>query len=225
LEKENATLDIPCIILAAGKGERMKPLTDIVPKPLLQVRGKTLLGHHLDALSCPLFKNKVVTAYWLQEQIVDFVKESCKVSREKELLGIAGGIKNALTFINPLDYFIVVNSDVYIPQFNFLEFYNIRYNLRNSDNCQGFLFLTENPLHNMVGDFYLSDDGYIESEGVGKKYTFTGVAMYHCSLFTNVVAGDSLYPLLIKKHKLMGKVMDSDWYDIGTLERFEKINK
>jgi len=223
LEKANARLDIPCIILAAGKGERMKPLTDILPKPLLQVRGKTLLGHHLHALSCCLFKNKVVTAYWLQDQIVDFVGETCKVSREKELLGIAGGIKNALSLINPLDYFIVVNSDVFIPQFNFLEFYNVRYKLKNSDNCQGFLFLTENPDYNLRGDFYLSDDGYIGTEGVGKKYTFTGVAMYHKSLFTNVVAGDSLYPLLTSKHKLMGKVMDSDWYDVGTPERFNKV--
>jgi len=223
LEKANARLDIPCIILAAGKGERMKPLTDTVPKPLLRVQGKTLLGHHLDALDTPLFKNKVVTACWLQEQIVDFVGETCKVSREKELLGIAGGIKNALSLINPLDYFIVVNSDVFIPQFNFLEFYNVRYKLKNSDNCQGFLFLTENPDYNLRGDFYLSDDGYIGTEGVGKKYTFTGVAMYHKSLFTNVVAGDSLYPLLTSKHKLMGKIMDSDWYDVGTPERFNKV--
>ena len=225
LEKATMRLNIPCVILAAGKGERMKPLTDVLPKPLLQVRGKPLLGHHLDALETPLFKNKVVTAYWLQDQIVDFVGEKCKVSREKELLGVAGGIKNALSVIHPLDYFIVVNSDVFIPQFNFLEFYKIRYQCYG---CMGFLFLTENPDHNLDGDFYLSDDGYINKTGFGKKYTFTGVAMYHCNLFTNVVAGDSLYPLLIdaiSKHKLMGKVMDSDWYDIGTPERFEKINQ
>jgi MurNAc alpha-1-phosphate uridylyltransferase len=169
-----------CIILAAGFGERMKPLTNTIPKPLVEIKGKSLLEYHLERLYQINCSNIVITTHWLgqliEEKFKNIQKEyKIQYSSQEKTLGPAGGIKNALKIIQSNDYFIVINGDIFIPNFNYEDLFSTIHNLKeifyeNRDNkILAYLYLVPNPDHNPNGDFYL-ENGLNNIQNIKKIY-------------------------------------------------------
>ncbi len=236
--------DLPAMILAAGRGERMRPLTDVLPKPLLQVRGKALLDYHLEGMKNAGFKQIVVNHSWLGEKIVAHVDGGSRFgmniscSSEPSPLETAGGIKNALGLLNPLDYFFVINGDTFVPDFPFQKIAPLVEFLRKSSpSISAYLFMTANPEHHLLGDFYLrngliSTDNQRDQENIPdqKKLTFSGAGIYHKSMFKSLEL-DSKYalaPLLkneMSKQLVLGEFLNCQWHDVGTPQRLESLNQ
>ena len=191
--------NLECIILAAGFGKRMLPLTNLIPKPLIEINNKSLLQYHLDELYKINISKIVITNYWKGNKIKEKFKNienKYKIiySNEKEILGVGGGINKAIKNLETSDYFVVINGDIYIPNFNYKEFEDIINELHiennkkiNNDEILAFLYLVSNPDTNKKGDFYL-DNGiirYFDKDNNSNKYTFSGIAIYHINFFKN----------------------------------------
>jgi N-acetyl-alpha-D-muramate 1-phosphate uridylyltransferase len=227
------------MILAAGKGERMRPLTDHTPKPLLLVDNKPLICWHLDNLALHGFSDVVINNAWLGQQIVQYIGSSYKGMRiihssEPECLETAGGIAYALKYlVDDCDSpFMVVNGDTFIPQLPCKQIIDIAAKMSKDINYNIFLYLINNPEHNPNGDFKLNNQK-IELinnlRNTGSSYTFSGVGIYKPSLFTHIKHGDhyKLLPVLqqnIEKNTVHGGMLQGLWMDIGTPERLQKIN-
>lgn len=208
------------MILAAGRGERLRPLTDTTPKPLLEVRGKPLIVHHLEALFAAGFTEIIINLSWLGRQIRDRLGDGSafnlgiEYSDEPEALDTAGGILQALPLLG--ERFVVVNADIF-TDFNFAR-------LRQIDST-AHLVLVENPQHNVNGDF-----GLVETT-IGNDdyplYTFSGIAQYHRSFFDGLAPGkQAMAPLLraaAHQDQVTGELFHGNWVDIGSLERLESM--
>ena len=209
------------MILAAGRGERMRPLTDTVPKPLLEVQGKPLIVHHLEALTRAGFTGIVVNLSWLGNQIRDFLGDgsefnlAIEYSDEPEALETAGGIQQALPLLG--ERFITINADIF-TDYDFAR-------LRQSDSM-AHLVLVENPRHNPDGDFSLADSTL--GNGASPRYTFSGIAQFHSSFFEELTPGkQALAPLLrvaASQQQVTAELFRGSWTDIGTLERLQVLN-
>ncbi len=209
------------MILAAGRGERMRPLTDSKPKPLLEVRGKPLIVYHLEALRRAGFDDIVINLSWLGEQIRDLLGGGerfgvgISYSEEPEALETAGGILQALPLLG--ERFIVVNADVFTDY----DFTHLR---RFELDAQ--LVLVENPPHNARGDFSLAN-GLIGNRGT-ELYTFGGIAAYRREFFDGLAPGKrALAPLLraaADEGRVGGELFRGGWDDIGTVERLDALN-
>lgn len=230
---------IPCLLLAAGRGERMRPLTDAIPKPLLQVQGKSLLAWHLEALANAGLTQVVINHAWLGEQIEASLGSGKQFglqifySREESALETAGGICKALPLLRANDYFLVINGDVFTPQFPIQGLIQRVLELRSQDQLLAHLIMVPNPPQHPHGDFYLDqtmvrDDGY---EGAtGAKLTFSGIGIYHHTLFKGLISGQSakLAPILRKAmadNRVSGEKYLGSWHDVGSPERLAELNK
>lgn len=224
------------MILAAGRGERMRPLTDSCPKPLLRVRGKPLLGWHLDALGAAGFEDVVVNTAWLGEQIeAHYGARSGNVrlhySHEGRDFGgaleTAGGIARALPLLQ--DAFWLVAGDVYMPEFRFSRAALQRF-------AQGgqlaHLFLVPNPPHNPKGDFGLAADGRALN-GAELRYTYSTTGLFRQALFDSLPAGNpeglklALAPLLraaMDRGQVSAELYTGPWTDVGTPQRLQSLN-
>ena len=230
---------IPCLVLAAGRGERMRPLTDTIPKPLLQVQGKSLLAWHLEALANAGLTQVVINHAWLGEQIeasLGFGKQfglQIFYSREESALETAGGICKALPLLRANDYFLVINGDVFTPQFPIQGLIQRVLELRSQDQLLAHLIMVPNPPQHPHGDFYLDqtmvrDDGY--AGATGAKLTFSGIGIYHHTLFKGLISGQSakLAPILRKAmadNRVSGEKYLGSWHDVGSPERLAELNK
>ena len=230
---------IPCLVLAAGRGERMRPLTDTIPKPLLQVQGKSLLAWHLEALAKAGLTQVVINHAWLGEQIEASLGSGKQFglqifySREESALETAGGICKALPLLRANDYFLVINSDVFTPQFPIQGLIQRVLELRSQDQLLAHLIMVPNPPQHPHGDFYLDqtmvrDDGY--AGATGAKLTFSGIGIYHYTLFKGLISGQSakLAPILRKAmadNRVSGEKYLGSWHDVGSPERLAELNK
>ena len=230
---------IPCLVLAAGRGERMRPLTDTIPKPLLQVQGKSLLAWHLEALAKAGLTQVVINHAWLGEQIeasLGYGKQfglQIFYSREESALETAGGICKALPLLRANDYFLVINGDVFTPQFPIQGLIQRVLELRSQDQLLAHLVMVPNPPQHPHGDFYLDqtmvrDDGY--AGATGAKLTFSGIGIYHHTLFKGLISGQSakLAPILRKAmadNRVSGEKYLGSWHDVGSPERLAELNK
>ena len=214
------------MILAAGRGERMRPLTDHRPKPLLAVGGKPLIGWHLERLAHAGFRDIVINHAHLGEQIESELGNgerwglSINYSAEGKALETAGGIAYALPLLGNAP-FLVVNGDVYIEY----EFSRLKSVL--SDSMLAHLVMVDNPLQHPNGDFAL-DDGKLTLEGE-RKLTFSGVGIYRPELFMEIVRGVSakLAPLLrqaIMDGKVSAEHFRGQWQDVGTPQRLQELD-
>lgn len=212
------------MILAAGRGERMMPLTKNTPKPLLKVRGITLIEHTILALKKANITKIVINTAYLGEQIQSYLGDGERFevqitySTEKTALETAGGIIQALPLLGKQP-FVVINSDI-------LCNYDLsKLTLPNASLAH--LLLINNPAHNLNGDFGLTQNK-ITLEN--KKYTFAGIGIYHPDLFTPFLHNTKklrLYPLLkiaLSKKKLSGESYSGYWQDIGTAKRLSQVN-
>jgi len=209
------------MILAAGRGERLRPLTDNTPKPLLEVHGKPLIVYHLEALADAGFTDVVINLSWLGEQIrsrlgngADF-GVSIEYSEETQALETAGGIQQALPLLS--ERFIVVNADV---------FTDYDYTALRAAESPAHLVLVDNPQHNDRGDFSL-EQARVGNSG-SPLHTFSGIAQYHRSFFAGLRPGkQALAPLLRKAADdglVSGELFQGVWIDIGTVERLAQLN-
>lgn len=230
---------IPCLVLAAGRGERMRPLTDTIPKPLLQVQGKSLLAWHLEALANAGLTQVVINHAWLGEQIEASLGSGKQFglqifySREESALETAGGICKALPLLRANDYFLVINGDVFTPQFPIQGLIQRVLELRSQDQLLAHLIMVPNPPQHPHGDFYLDqtmvrDDGY--AGATGAKLTFSGIGIYHHTLFKGLISGQSakLAPILRKAmadNRVSGEKYLGSWHDVGSPERLAELNK
>ena len=213
------------MILGAGRGERMRPLTDVLPKPLLVVGDKPLIVYHIEKLVESGFSEIVINIAHLGAKIVESIGDGSRFGikitysdeRETGALESAGGIKKALSILGN-DIFLVVNGDVFCD-YRFDSNFNLKDNLAH-------LILVNNPVHNPNGDFGLNDTSLLNE--ADKKYTFSGIGYYNPKLFDSVELGKSaLAPLLrqeIRNKKISGEIHHGDWHDIGTPQRLKDIN-
>lgn len=216
------------MILAAGRGERMRPLTDARPKPLLKVNGKALIEWHIQALVEAGITDIVINTCWLGDLIPEYLGDGAywgaklHFVHEDVALETAGGIANTLEFFEG-EPFLVVNGDVWCD----ISFESL-------PELQGLahLWLVENPEHNPDGDFVLEEHApyYVrENSREQERYTFSGIGLYHPDLFADVAAGEPapLAPLLRKAmthSQVSGELYRGQWHDIGTPERLKALN-
>jgi N-acetyl-alpha-D-muramate 1-phosphate uridylyltransferase len=214
------------MVLAAGRGERMRPLTDREPKPLLRVGGKRLIEYHLERLAAGGFHEVVINTAWLGDMIETVIGRgeryglSITYSHERpDALETGGGIFNALPQLGSAP-FLLVNGDVWAD----IDFGALR--RAPPRGSLAHLVLVTNPPHHMRGDFLLTD-GQV-SDGEGTRYTYSGIGIYTPDLFAGSTAGKfPLLPLLrnaIAARALSGELHEGRWYDIGTIERLNALD-
>ena len=211
------------MLLAAGRGERMRPLTDTMPKPLLSVAGKPLIVHHLEELAAAGFRQLVINHAWLGGQIEETLGDGSRwnlqihYSAEAEALETGGGIFRALPLLS--DPFLVINGDIFAK----VDFAS----LSIDDNDLAHLLLVENPAHNAVGDFQLVH-GRVSETG-DAKLTYSGIGLYRKGLFDDCRAGKfPLAPLLRKamqQHRVSGQLLNGEWIDVGTPQRLQQLER
>lgn len=214
------------MILAAGRGERMRPLTDKTPKPLLEVGGRPLIAWHLEALARAGVNRVVINVAWLGGQIIDYVGDGARwglqvsVSDEGErALETGGGIRRALPMLGGAPFW-VVNGDIW-TDFDFSV-------MPAEPSGQAHLVLVDNPAHRAGGDFALRADGHVREQG-GQRLTFAGIGCYRPALFRGAGTGLS-FPLapVLREAMMRGAVTgmrhDGAWVDVGTPERLRALD-
>jgi N-acetyl-alpha-D-muramate 1-phosphate uridylyltransferase len=231
------------MILAAGRGERMRPLTDQCPKPLLEVRGKPLMQYHVDSLSRNGYREIVVNTAWLGHQIEQrFAPREIERPGEPErptirfshegldfggALETAGGIARALPLLD--EVFWLVGGDVYVPEF---EFSRAAMDHFRASGKLAHLFLVPNPPHNPKGDFGLRPDGLALNQAQ-QRYTYSTIGLYRKGLFASLTAGNPqglkapLAPLLraaMDNQQVTAEIYTGPWTDVGTPERLAQLN-
>ncbi|MCL1043889.1 nucleotidyltransferase family protein [Shewanella electrodiphila] len=216
------------MILAAGRGERLRPLTDKVPKPLVKAAGKSLIVYHLEKLAKVGIKEVVINHAWLGHKLPEALGDgsrwglSIQYSAEEKALETAGGIKQALALLGDKP-FLLINGDIYIDELPDLE--QAKSVMRANSELDAFLWLVDNPKHNPQGDFAIIDQQVSESES--NKFTYSGMGIYHPKMFTELAPGKSaLGPLLRQKislDKIAGSYSGSYWCDVGTVERLAQL--
>jgi N-acetyl-alpha-D-muramate 1-phosphate uridylyltransferase len=213
------------MVLAAGRGERMRPITDTLPKPLVPVAGKPLIGYHLERLAAAGFREVVVNLSWLGEQIRAALGDgrayglSISYSDEGPApLETGGGIFKALPLLGP-GPFLVVNGDTWS---------DIDYGRLALDGggANGRIVLVPNPTHNLRGDFGVEGDVVVDREI--DRFTYSGVGVYRPEFFVGCSPGKfPMLPLLkraIAARLLRGEIHHGEWCDVGTPERLAALD-
>ncbi len=210
------------MILAAGKGERLRPLTLHTPKPLVRAGGVPLIEYHLRALAAAGFTEIVINHAWLGQQIEDHLGDgaqfgvSIQYSAEGEPLETGGGIFQALPLLG-VEPFVVVNGDIW-TEYDFAR-------LRQPLEGLAHLVLVDNPAHHPAGDFALH--GSQVSEAGEPRLTYSGISVLHPALFAGSTAGAfKLAPLLrdaMAAGKVSGEHFGGRWVDVGTHERLAEV--
>ena len=221
------------MILAAGKGERMLPLTQNLPKPLLHVGDKTLIEHHLMALAAAGFSEVVINVAYLADKITDFLgggeKYGLRIdySCEPEPLETAGAIDYAEHLLGH-EPFVLLNADTFcdFPLADLLEY-------RLPEATLAHLILVENPAHNPGGDYNLSATGRLLNKTFANEtgpFTFSGLSVIHPQLIRQYPHKEIKYPLRdvfnygIRENLVSAELYRGQWCDVGTPQRLAELN-
>ena len=225
------------IVLAAGRGMRMRPLSDATPKPLLEVGGKPLIAWHLEALARGGVRDVVINTAWLEEQIVAALGDGTRFgvaitySREGRdhggALETAGGIATALPLLG--DAFWIVSADIFAPDFRFDPQTAERF-VESGRAAQ--LWLVPNPPFHPAGDFGLDTDGLGMADGTGpdgERWTYANIALARAGMFQDIAPGTSvkLAPLLyagMRARRICAEVYRGRWENVGTPEQLAALN-
>lgn len=230
------------MIFAAGRGERMRPLTDTCPKPLLQVRGRPLIVWHILNLAragiTDIVINHAHLGHMLEEQLGEGGRFGVKIawSAEGTALETAGGIAKARHLLGD-DPFVAVAADIYCP---FFDFEQVKDTLVDKDmwgnphpvdkRDVAWLYLVKNPAHNVKGDFALNSFTVANEANAGDpRYTFSGIGVYRPQIFDAITPGEKapLAPILREyaaRGKVGGELYRGEWTDVGTPERLAQLN-
>ena len=195
----NQRTPLPCLLLAAGRGERMRPLTDNLPKPLLTIQNKSLLAWHLEALANAGIKKVVINHAWLGYKIEESLGAGnefglqIQYSPEETALETAGGIVKALPLLQANDYFLVINGDVFCPNLPINQILEeVSKIKKQASPVLAHLLMVPNPVQHPNGDFYLQGNRVSTQEGSdSEKLTFSGIGIYHKDLFQNLDIGST----------------------------------
>lgn len=227
------------MILAAGRGERMRPLTDTCPKPLLEVRGRPLIVWHVLNLVRAGINEIVINLHYRGEQIEQALGDGSRYgakisySREVELLDTAGGIAQALPLLGKQP-FVAIAADVYCPHFDFEQ---VKTALQDADMWGkpyavderdiAWLYLVENPAHHPEGDFAMNL--YTLANHGTHRHTFSGIGVYRPEMFASVSPGQAVKLVSLLRHfaergVLGGELYPGVWADVGTPERLADLN-
>jgi N-acetyl-alpha-D-muramate 1-phosphate uridylyltransferase len=216
------------MILAAGRGQRLRPLTDHTPKPLLEVYGKPLIVHHLERLAVSGFADIVINTAWLGGQIENYLGGgsrygvSIRYSEEPAgALDTGGGIMHALPLLGA-EPFLVVNGDIYTD----FPFESLRTAFQQGDLAH--LVMVANPLHHPQGDFHLSADGRLHADGKS-RLTYAGIGIHSPEFFKDCVPGK--FPMLpwwqraMREDKVSGQFYSGLWRDVGSIETLRDLEQ
>jgi N-acetyl-alpha-D-muramate 1-phosphate uridylyltransferase len=212
------------MILAAGRGERLRPLTDHKPKPLLPVRGKPLIEHHVERLAHAGLERIVINLAWLGSMIRDYLGDGSRFGLKihysdegARALETAGGIFRALPYLGP-GAFLVVNGDIF-TDYPFAQ-------AALATDRDAHLVLVPNPPQHPTGDFGL--EGGLALPSALLQYTFAGIAVYRARFFEGCVDGVfPLKPLLLRSmaaSRCSAELYSGSWEDVGTAERLRSLN-
>ena len=227
------------MIFAAGRGERMRPLTDTCPKPLLKVRGRPLITWHVLNLVragiSEIVINHAHLGHMIEEELGDGSKYGARIvySREETALETAGGIANALHLLGDAP-FVAVSGDIYCPYFDFEQVKNVLaekdalgnpYPVDERDAC--WLYLTPNPWHNPEGDFALTMYS-VANEGT-TKWNFANIGVYRPEMFAHIKPGEkarlgNLMRDYADRGLAGGEVYMGEWVNVGTVAQLEELN-
>jgi len=214
------------MLLAAGRGERLRPITDEIPKALVEAGGKPLIGWHLERLAAAGLRDVVVNVSHLAERIVEALGDGASHgvriawSREREPLETAGGIARARELLGE-EPFLLVNGDIYC-EFDFSAFLEKPL----LEKTLAHLLLIPNPAHHPKGDFTL--EGAFVGNAPAPRYTYSGIAVMSPALVSGVRSGDKapLGPLLraaAERRGITGELYAGVWQDVGTAERLAEL--
>jgi MurNAc alpha-1-phosphate uridylyltransferase len=225
------------IVLAAGRGVRMRPLSDATPKPLLAVHGKPLIEWHLEALAAGGVREVVINTAWLEERIVaalgDGSRFGLSIAYSMEgrdhggALETAGGIAKALPLLG--DAFWIVSADVWAPDFRFSAAAAARF----VDSARlARLWLVSNPAFHPRGDFGLDADGLGLAEGTGpdgRRWTYANIALARAEMFEGIAPGThaALAPLLyagMRERRIGAEIYRGRWENVGTPQQLAALN-
>lgn len=227
-------MSMRAMILAAGRGERMRPLTDHSPKPLLLAGGQPLIAWHLQRLAAAGVREVVINHAWLGKQIEEALGDgsrfglSIRYSPETAALETAGGITKALPLLGDAP-FMVVNGDV-LSDYDFSQLIT-RASQLSAEGMQAHLLLTPKAGYPTGRDLTLRADGKVVAcEAGDEAYTFCGIAAYHPAFFAGCVAGEAkpLLPLLLDgmaAGTVSGECQQGLWLDVGTPERLAEADR
>ena len=228
---------VPCLLLAAGRGERMRPLTDALPKPLLTIQNKSLLQWHWEALAKAGVQEVVINHAWLGEKIEAALGNGqqfglhIQYSPEGSALETAGGICKALPILVPKDYFLVINGDVFSPDLPISQLLETAAKMRQEAHQPlAHLLMVPNPIQHPEGDFYLQKSKVSNTMLANtEKLTFSGIGIYHKDLFKDLEFGApaKLAPILraaMEENKVSGEKYIGPWHDVGTPQRLQELN-
>ena len=222
---------VSAMLLAAGRGERMRPLTDHTPKPLIQVQGKALIEWHIERLAKAGIQQLVINHAWLGSQIEAYLGDGSRYgvqiqySPEQTALETATGIKKALPLLGPSP-FLVISSDIWCdwdPQ----QAHAMASSL-SSHHALAHLLLVSNPAHNPAGDFSLVNG--LVHEKIAPSYTYSGIGIFSPAFF-DMVSSTIPTPLrnplqtAIQTQQVQGSIYAGDWVDVGTPERLQQIEQ
>ena len=213
------------MILAAGRGERMRPLTDTMPKPLIPVAGRSLLDRSIERLAAHGVSNIVVNVHHLGQQIVDRLDGRVRIVREERLLDTGGSVKNALPYLGDGPFYVLNGDGLWRdgprPLLQRLQ------DIWNPKRMDALLLL--HPIHRVFGrepgergDYFLEQDGYIRYRGEAQlaPYLFASVSVCDRRLFRDAPVGPfsllRLWNRAEAAHRLVGVIHDGDWFHIGT---------
>ncbi|PCI18697.1 MAG: mannose-1-phosphate guanylyltransferase [Piscirickettsiaceae bacterium] len=213
------------MLLAAGRGERMGELTDLCPKPLLQVAGKSLIEHHILGLKAQGFKEFVINVAYRGQQIMELLRSgeqwgvNIVYSDEgNNALETGGGLFKALPLLGE-NHFLVVNADIW-TDYPFGV-------LRDKVDKMAHLVLVPNPSHHAQGDFTISNGQLLGN--ANENYTYSGIGVYHPKLFVGQRQGRfPLAPLIraaIDQEQVTGELYEKKWVDVGTPERLQDVER
>jgi MurNAc alpha-1-phosphate uridylyltransferase len=227
------------MIFAAGRGERMRPLTDTCPKPLLAVRGRPLIVWQLQNLVKAGITEIVINhshlGHMIEEALGDGSKYGARIqySHEPEPLETAGGIAQALHLLGDAP-FLAVSGDIYCPYFDYRQVLDVLHDKDILGNAyapdkrdMAWLYLTPNPWHNPNGDFALKM--YTLSNEGAPKWNFAGIGVYRPEMFEDITPGEhaKFAPLMrkfIDQGLVGGEIYDGEWVNVGTVRQLEELN-
>jgi N-acetyl-alpha-D-muramate 1-phosphate uridylyltransferase len=216
------------MILAAGRGQRLRPLTDETPKPLLAVKGKPLIVHHLERLQLAGYTDIVINVSWLADKLKNHLGDGSRYGvhiRYSEeppgALDTGGGIFNALSLLGR-EPFLVVNGDIYTD----FPFGNLKAVLNQGDLAH--LIVVSNPLHRPEGDFRLTADRRLHADGE-QRLTYSGIGIHDPAFFNSCSPGRfpmlPLWQAAMRDKKISGEFYSGMWSDVGTREILEKVGQ
>lgn len=227
------------MIFAAGRGERMRPLTDTCPKPLLKVRGRPLITWHVLNLVragiTEIVINHAHLGHMIEEELGDGSRYGARIaySREQVALETAGGIANALHLLGD-EPFLAVSGDIYAPYFDFAQAKDV---LADADMWGNpypkderdiaWLYLTPNPWHNPQGDFAVNM--YTLSNDGAPKWNFAGIGVYRPEMFASITPGEHApFSPLMRKYidlgRVGGEIYEGQWVNVGTVAQLDELN-